>query len=85
MLDQWRLDSLRANGNGILQTPHVDELASRSANFTQACVQAPVCVPSRVSCFTRRYPDSHKNAILIVARQRCKRRASLGATGIRAS
>ena len=63
MLDQWRLDCLGANGNGVIQTPHLDELASRSANFTQACVQAPVCVPSRVSFFTGRYPHSHKNRV----------------------
>ena len=63
MLDQWRLDCLGANGNGIIQTPHLDELASHSANFTQACVQAPVCVPSRVSFFTGRYPHSHKNRV----------------------
>ena len=36
MLDQWRFDCLGANGNTILQTPHLDRLASRSANFTQA-------------------------------------------------
>ncbi|MDE0106995.1 MAG: sulfatase-like hydrolase/transferase [Bryobacterales bacterium] len=38
MLDQWRFDCLGANGNGIIQTPNLDSLASRSANFTQACV-----------------------------------------------
>ena len=41
MLDQWRLDCLGANGNGIIQTPHLDELASRSANFTPGVRPAP--------------------------------------------
>ena len=63
MLDQWRFDCLGANGNGIIRTPNLDSLASRSANFTQACVQAPVCVPSRLSFFTGRYPHSHKNRV----------------------
>ncbi len=63
MLDQWRFDCLGANGNGIIRTPSLDSLASRSANFTQACVQAPVCVPSRLSFFTGRYPHSHKNRV----------------------
>ena len=63
MLDQWRFDCLGANGNAIIQTPNLDSLASRSANFTQACVQAPVCVPSRLSFFTGRYPHSHKNRV----------------------
>lgn len=63
MLDQWRFDCLGANGNEIIRTPNLDSLASRSANFTQACVQAPVCVPSRLSFFTGRYPHSHKNRV----------------------
>ena len=63
MLDQWRFDCLGANGNPIIRTPNLDRLAARSANFTQACVQAPVCVPSRISFLTGRYPHSHKNRV----------------------
>jgi len=63
MLDQWRFDCLGGNGNELIRTPRLDELAARSANFTQACVQAPVCVPSRLSYFTGRYPHSHKNRV----------------------
>ena len=63
MLDQWRFDCLGANGNELIRTPHLDRLAARSANFTQTCVQAPVCVPSRLSFFTGRYPHSHKNRV----------------------
>ncbi len=63
MLDQWRFDCLGANGNSLIKTPNLDRLARRSANFTQTCVQAPVCVPSRLSFFTGRYPHSHKNRV----------------------
>ena len=63
MLDQWRFDCLGANANGSIQTPNLDSLAARSANFTQACVHAPVCVPSRLSFFTGRYQHSDKNRV----------------------
>ncbi|MGE0378265.1 MAG: sulfatase [Planctomycetaceae bacterium] len=63
MTDQHRSDALGANGNTIIQTPHLDRLASEGANFTHCFVQAPVCVPSRVSFFTGRYPHSHKNRV----------------------
>jgi arylsulfatase len=63
MTDQHRWDCLGVNGNRIIRTPHLDALARRSANFTHAFVQAPVCVPSRASFFTGRYPRSHKNRV----------------------
>jgi choline-sulfatase len=63
MADQYRYDCLGANGNRLIRTPHLDRLAAESANFTHAFVQAPVCVPSRVSSFTGRYPHSHKNRV----------------------
>lgn len=63
MADQYRYDCLAANGNRIIRTPNLDRLAAQSANFSNAFVQAPVCVPSRVSYFTGRYPHSHKNRV----------------------
>ena len=63
MADQFRYDCLGANGNKIVRTPNLDRLAAQSANFGNAFVQAPVCVPSRVSYFTGRYPHSHKNRV----------------------
>jgi arylsulfatase A-like enzyme len=63
MADQLRADCLGANGNSIIKTPHLDRLAQQSANFAQAFVQAPVCVPSRASFFTGRYPHSHRNRV----------------------
>ena len=63
MADQLRFDCVGANGNRIIKTPHLDRLAEGSANFSQAIVQAPVCVPSRASFFTGRYPHSHRNRV----------------------
>ena len=63
MCDQLRYDCLGANGNQLIKTPHLDRLAAASANFSNAFVQAPVCVPSRVSYFTGRYPHSHRNRV----------------------
>ena len=63
MTDQQRWDCIGANGNRLIKTPHLDRFASESANFTHFFVQAPVCVPSRVSFFTGRYPHSHRNRV----------------------
>ena len=63
MTDQQRWDTLAANGNPLIRTPNLDRLAAEGANFTHMFVQAPVCVPSRVSFFTGRYPHSHRNRV----------------------
>lgn len=63
MVDQLRYDCVGANGNHIIKTPRLDRLAGESANFSNAFVQAPVCVPSRASFFTGRYPHSHRNRV----------------------
>ena len=63
MCDQLRYDCVGANGNPIIKTPNLDRLAEQSANFSHAFVQAPVCVPSRASFFTGRYPHSHRNRV----------------------
>lgn len=63
MADQLRWDCIGANGNRLIKTPHLDRLAANGANFTHFFVQAPVCVPSRASFFTGRYPHSHRNRV----------------------
>ncbi len=63
MTDQQRYDCLGANGNAIIRTPNLDRLAAGAASFASAFVQAPVCVPSRISYFTGRYPHSHQNRV----------------------
>ncbi|MCH7726995.1 MAG: sulfatase-like hydrolase/transferase, partial [Planctomycetes bacterium] len=63
MTDQQRWDCLGANGNKRIRTPNLDRLAAEGANFTHMFVQSPVCVPSRVSFFTGRYPHTHRNRV----------------------
>lgn len=63
MTDQHRWDCVGANGNQQIRTPNFDRLAVEGANFTHAFVNAPVCVPSRASFFTGRYPHSHRNRV----------------------
>ena len=63
MTDQHRWDCVGANGNERIHTPNFDRLAAEGANFTHAFANAPVCVPSRASFFTGRYPHSHRNRV----------------------
>ena len=63
MTDQQRWDCVGANGNELIRTPNLDRLAAEGANFTRMFVQSPVCVPSRVSFFTGRYPRTHRNRV----------------------
>lgn len=42
-------------GNPIVQTPHLDALASRGVRFDNAYTNCPICVPSRGSLATGRY------------------------------
>jgi len=44
------------HGNAALKTPHLDRLASESAEFTQFYVQ-PLCTPTRAALLTGRYPE----------------------------
>jgi arylsulfatase A-like enzyme len=59
MTDQQRFDALGANGNDVILTPHIDRLAAGAANLQQYYTNCPVCVPSRCTLFTGRYPHSH--------------------------
>ncbi len=54
--DQQRWDALGANGNREIKTPHLDALTAQGLTFTRHFVQNPVCMPSRVSFLTGRYP-----------------------------
>lgn len=42
----------------VLQTPHIDKLVSQSYLFTNASCAAPVCIPSRTSFFSGRFPHN---------------------------
>ncbi len=58
LTDQQRYDALSANG-GSPRTPHIDSLAASGVNLQKHYAQAPVCVPSRSTLFTGRYPRAH--------------------------
>ncbi len=57
--DQHRYDALGCNGNQVVQTPNIDSLAARGANFTNTHCASPVCQPSRASILTGLYPHQH--------------------------
>ena len=56
--DQQRWDALGASGNEEIITPNLDRLAASGVNFTRHFVQSPVCMPSRISLLSGRYPSS---------------------------
>ena len=56
--DQQRGDALGANGNAEIRTPHLDALAAQGTTFTHHFVQNPVCMPSRISMLSGRYPST---------------------------
>src|SRR5215471_2680203 len=58
--DQQRSSDVSAYGNKSVRTPHLDRMAREGALFRHAFVQFPVCLPSRVSMFTGRYPHAHR-------------------------
>ena len=54
--DQQRFDTLGCYGNQFVETPNIDRLAETGTRFSRAYAQSPVCVPSRASFLTGRYP-----------------------------
>ncbi len=59
MDDQHRGDALGIAGNKIVQTPHLDRLASQGAYFPKAHVSVPSCVAARASLLTGQSPWGH--------------------------
>jgi arylsulfatase len=57
--DDWRHDTLGCAGNPVVQTPHLDRLATEGVRFTQACVTTPICGVSRASLFTGQWMSRH--------------------------
>lgn len=61
--DQQSADALGSRvGGGWLHTPHLDALARRGVSFTRAYCANPICVPSRTSMLTGRFP--HETGVL---------------------
>ena len=54
--DQQRFDTIGANGNAAIRTPHLDALAQDGWSFDDMFVASPMCMPSRAAFATGRYP-----------------------------
>jgi len=53
--DEHRQDALGCYGHDLVQTPHLDRLASEGTRFTQAYTPSPICVPARAALATGQY------------------------------
>ncbi|HBP56628.1 MAG TPA: hypothetical protein DD687_11875, partial [Verrucomicrobiales bacterium] len=52
MADDLGWMDLHCQGNGLLDTPHLDQLASEGIRFTDGYAAAPVCTPTRAAIMT---------------------------------
>ncbi len=59
MVDQWRGDCLGSAGHPVVETPHLDALASQGVTFTQAYAACPSCIAARASLLTGLSPRHH--------------------------
>ena len=57
--DQHRPDHTGFGGNSVIETPHLDGLASSSMQFDRAFVANPICQPNRSTLMTGRVPSAH--------------------------
>ena len=55
MADEHNPKMLGVAGDPLVQTPHLDALATRGTRFTSAYTTCPICVPARASFATGRY------------------------------
>src|SRR3546814_7749624 len=50
----------KATGYPLDTSPGLDALARRGVRFDHAYCTAPLCVPSRISMLTGRWPEAHR-------------------------
>ncbi|HUT30374.1 MAG TPA: sulfatase-like hydrolase/transferase [Sedimentisphaerales bacterium] len=55
MADDLGYGDVGFNGNKIIKTPHLDEMAKASIRFTRFYAGGPVCSPTRGTCLTGRH------------------------------
>ena len=55
--DQHNFRYISHHGNTEVETPNLDELASRGATFKNVYCHSPICVPSRVAFLTGLMPS----------------------------
>jgi arylsulfatase A len=56
LVDDFGWRDLGCYGSTFYKTPHIDQLASQGARFTDAYAACPVCSPTRASILTGKYP-----------------------------
>lgn len=59
VVDQMRRDALGLNRPGFAHTPHLDQLARESVNFSRAYSACPSCIAARASLFTGLRHENH--------------------------
>jgi len=64
MSDQHQREASGCYGSTEVKTPNINAIAARAVRFDRAYCQAPVCVASRGSLITSRYPHQHGAKIL---------------------
>ncbi|MBM3957406.1 MAG: sulfatase-like hydrolase/transferase, partial [Gemmatimonadetes bacterium] len=57
--DGHRADTVGCYGNALVRTPHLDAFAAEGALFRRSFCSHSVCMPTRASIFTGRYPHVH--------------------------
>jgi arylsulfatase len=58
-IEHLSIRSAGCYGNPMVQTPSLDRLAAQGTAFEHCTMATPLCVPSRTSMFTGRYPSQH--------------------------
>jgi arylsulfatase A-like enzyme len=66
--DQHRAGMTKATGYPLDTSPGLDALARRGVRLDDAYVTAPLCVPSRISMLTGRWPEAHRVRMNLAAR-----------------
>ena len=56
MADDLGWGDVGYNGNKIIRTPHLDQMAEDGVRFDRFYAASPVCSPTRASCLTGRHP-----------------------------
>ena len=57
MADQLTPRALRAYGNRVTRTPHIDALAASGVVFDSAYCNSPLCAPSRYALMSGKLPS----------------------------
>lgn len=60
MADQWRAGLTKGSGYALDTAPTFDAMAARGLSFERAYCTTPLCVPSRISLITGRWPEAHR-------------------------